>query len=157
MRRNTAEKRRINPDTKYQDVFIRKLINNMMEKGKLIKAENICYDALEKAAAEMKEEVTDFFHKAVGNASPTKTIVPRRYGGTTYSIPKPIEEEKRPLLAVKIIARIAKAAVRKTGKPIRDCLFNTLMSARKNEGEVAEHLGNLRRTIQENEAFSHLL
>ena len=157
MRRSIAKKRKINPDEKYKNRFIKKLINNIMQKGKLIKAENICYTALENAARECKENVIDFFEKVLANTSPTKNIVPRRYGGMTYSVPKVVPEEKRALLAVKILTKVARANVRKQGKKISDCLYTTLISARKNEGEIADYMGNLRRTIQENEAFSHLI
>lgn len=157
MRRNVISARKICPDYKYNNVLIRKLINNMMEKGKLVKAENICYYALEKAAEEMKESVLDFFQKVLSNTSPVKNLIPRRYGGTTYSIPKTVAEEKRPLLAIKIITRIAKNSIRKKGQQAKECLYATLLSARNNEGEVAEHLSALKKNIQANEAFSHLL
>ena len=82
-RRREAQKRKIIPDPKYNDLMVARFINCILRKGKKGKAESIFYSALENIGEKSKEEPLRVFRKAVENAAPMLEVRSRRVGGAT--------------------------------------------------------------------------
>ena len=145
----------VNPDMKYNNVQIQKLINCIMREGKKTIAEKICYGALEKAAEEVNMSVNDFFHKIITSVQPNKYTVSKRFGGNTYDIPKEVPEHKKPLRAIHIISNVLKDEIRSQGKCAIDVLTNLFIQTYNGIGKLIEKKDALHKKADANAAFSH--
>src|SRR5688500_7156347 len=87
MRKKRADKRRINPDPKFNDITVERFINNLMWQGKKSTARTILYDAMDIISEKTGEEPLEVFRKALGNVSPSLEVRSRRVGGATYQVP----------------------------------------------------------------------
>ena len=65
-RRHSAEKREINPDPKYGNLVVSKLMNVIMRAGKKSVAEGIVYGALEIIETKTKQNPVAIFEQALG-------------------------------------------------------------------------------------------
>ena len=77
MRRRRAQKRRIDPDPRFNDLLVAKLINIVMERGKKSIAEKIVYQAFDIIKEKTSKEPLEVFHHSVDNIRPlleTKSI-----------------------------------------------------------------------------------
>jgi small subunit ribosomal protein S7 len=133
--------------------------------GKKSIAEKIVYSALDKAVNQLgfnpEEKTIDVFEKIIENVQPKRTVVGRRFGGTTYSVPKEIQAEKRPLIAISIIVKkarqLAEDPKRKAGKSLDDILTHIFVHSYNGTGPAVEEKESLQKTADANETFSHFL
>ena len=107
MRKSRAEKRRVTPDPRFNDVVLAKFVNAVMEDGQKAKARKIVYDAFDIVAEKTKEEPLEVFRKAMSNVAPAVEIRPRRVGGATYQVPIEVREERRVALAIRWLKKYA--------------------------------------------------
>src|SRR5262249_7995177 len=70
-RRHSAEKREINPDPKYGNLVVSKLMNVIMRAGKKSVAEGIVYGALEIIETKTKQNPVAIFEQALDNVMPS--------------------------------------------------------------------------------------
>ena len=155
MRRRCAEKRRIEPDRKYNSVIISKFINKIMLDGKKSIAESICYTALEAASEKSGLEVLPFFDKVLENASPKRKIIFRRFGGSTYSIPKELKNEEKPMKAICLIVENLRQIAFQQGKKANIVLEDLLTQSFNNLGPVISAKDKIHKTAEANAAFAH--
>ena len=101
MRRNSAERRQVLPDPRYNNVVVAKFINNVMERGKKSIASSIVYDALVIIEEKTKRPGIEVFEEAMKNATPQIEVKPRRVGGATYQIPMEPSPERKQALAMR--------------------------------------------------------
>src|SRR5215475_14049284 len=80
-RRHSAEKREINPDPKYGNLVVSKLMNVIMRAGKNSVAESIVYGALEIIEGKTKQNPVSIFEQALDNVMPSIEVRSRRVGG----------------------------------------------------------------------------
>lgn len=167
MRRAVSEKRKIYPDDKYGNVNINKLINNFMISGKRSIAERFVYKGLEEVAKNIGSDPVSVLDKVIENVSPNKKIISRRFGSTTYSVPKDIKPEERATKAIKMIVSATRELaakpskkknekVSKKGTSILVAFIKIFEMAFNNEGPAVEKKEELHKVAKENEAFSHL-
>lgn len=155
MRRHCAEKRKILGDRKYDSVLISRLINKIMLAGKKSIAESICYKALEIAAEKAGLEVLAFFDKVLENSGPKRKIVFRRFGGNTYSVPKEVKNDERPLKAITLIVQSFREIAFKQGKKSMEALEEVLTQSYNNTGPAVSAKEKLHKTAEANAAFAH--
>src|SRR2546430_12322335 len=86
-RRHSAEKREINPDPKYGNLVVSKLMNVIMRAGKKSVAETIVYGALDIIEGKTKQNPIGVFEQALANVMPSIEVRSRRVGGATYQVP----------------------------------------------------------------------
>src|SRR2546430_7319291 len=86
-RRHSAEKREINPDPKYGNLVVSKLMNVIMRAGKKSVAEGIVYGALEIIETKTKQNPVAIFEQALDNVMPSIEVRSRRVGGGGYHGP----------------------------------------------------------------------
>ena len=92
-RRRRAEKRRVTPDPRYQNVELAQFINKIMFNGKKTVAQRIVYDALEQAGDEARRPGIEVFGQAIRNTLPMVEVKSRRVGGATYQVPTEVRPE----------------------------------------------------------------
>ena len=151
-RRREAEKRKILPDPKYNDVLVGRFINSIMRKGKKSLAERLLYSALDQVGEKTKEEQLMVFKKAVDNAAPMLEVRSRRVGGATYQIPVEVNHGRRTALSIRWLIANAKS---RSGRNMADKLTNEIIDAYKNTGGAVKKKEDVHRMAEANKAFAH--
>ncbi|MFP6637582.1 MAG: 30S ribosomal protein S7 [Nitrospinaceae bacterium] len=151
-RRREAQKRKITPDPKYNDLLVARFINCILRQGKKGKAENIFYSALDSLAEKSKEEPLRIFRKAVENAAPLLEVRSRRVGGATYQVPVEVKENRRIALGMRWVIAHAKA---RAGRSMSEKLTGELLDAFNNSGGAVKKKEEVHRMAEANKAFAH--
>ena len=151
-RRREAQKRKIIPDPKYNDLLVARFINCILREGKKGKAENIFYTALDNIAEKSKEEPLHVFRKAVENAAPLLEVRSRRVGGATYQVPVEVKENRRIALGMRWVISNAKA---RAGRSMSEKLTGELLDAFSNSGGAVKKKEEVHRMAEANKAFAH--
>jgi small subunit ribosomal protein S7 len=151
-RRRRAEKRRVSPDPKFNDVELSKFINHVMSNGKKTTAQRIVYKALDDLEAGARRPGIEVFQQAVRNASPLLEVKSRRVGGATYQVPTDVRPERRLTLGMRWLVNAARA---RTGRPMAERLAAELMEAARGQGTAVKRREDLHRVAEANRAFAH--
>ncbi len=152
MRRRRPERRQVLPDPVYNDIFVTKFVNYVMERGKKGIAEKIFYGAMDQIKQRTKTDGLVIFEKAVENASPSVEVKSRRIGGATYQVPIEVPKGRRFYLASQWIIN---AAIGRSGKPMAEKLASELISAANGEGGAIKKKDDTHRMAEANKAFAH--
>jgi len=153
MRRSRATKRKILPETKYNNLVVAKFINMIMLDGKKSIAEKIVYNSLELVAQKTgKEDPIEVFQKAVDNVKPRVEVKSRRIGGATYQVPIEVSQERSLTLALRWIRDYSRS---KKGKPMEERLAGEILDAYKKDGLSVKKREDTHRMAEANKAFSH--
>lgn len=155
MRRNRAIKRVIPNDRKYNNVLISKMINKIMLNGEKSIAEKIFYAALEDGAKQSSQEPVVFFEKILENVGPKKIIVLRRFGGSTYSVPKELKAELRPIKAINLIIESFRKLAFSQGKKSSQALLEIFTQSFNNSGAAVSAKDQIHKNAEANAAFAH--
>ncbi len=151
-RRREAQKRKIIPDPKFNDLLVARFINCILRKGEKGKAESILYQALESVAEKSKEEPLRVFRKAVENAAPLLEVRSRRVGGATYQVPVEVKESRRQALSIRWMIQNAKA---RSGRSMDEKLTGEILDAFGNSGGAVKKKEEVHRMAEANKAFAH--
>ena len=152
MRKKRAEKRRIIPDPKFNDVIVAQLINSVMIQGKKNTARQIIYDAFDFVASKSKQDPLEVFKKALSNVAPLIEVRSRRVGGATYQVPVEVRETRRVALALRWINNYATA---RRDKSMAQKLGSEIMAAANGEGSAVKKREDTHRMAEANKAFAH--
>lgn len=145
--------RRINPDRKYNNVKIAKLINKSMLNGKKKIAENAVYSALEQAAKTLKvEDPLAVFEQAFENISPDFEVKSRRVGGANYQIPFPVSGRRREHYAFIWLVQCSRD---KKGMPHDKRLALEIVDAYNKTGAAYKKKEDTHKMAEANRAFAH--
>ena len=151
-RRREAQKRKITPDPKFNDLLVARFINCILNKGKKGLAETIFYKALENIESKGKEEPLRVFRKAIENAAPLLEVRSRRVGGATYQVPVEVRAERAQALAIRWLIDSS----RKRGEnTMVDRLSGELLDASNNRGNAVKKREDTHKMAEANRAFSH--
>src|SRR4026208_1903114 len=115
-RRHSAEKREINPDPKYGNLVVSKLMHSIMRAGKKSVAESIVYGAFEIIEGKTKQNPVSIFEQALDNVMPSIEVRSRRVGGATYQVPVEVRTTRRQALGIRWIISAARERNEKTMK-----------------------------------------
>ncbi|MGQ9818815.1 MAG: 30S ribosomal protein S7 [Candidatus Kapaibacteriales bacterium] len=152
MRKKRAEKRIVEPDPKYHDVLVARLINTILRKGKKSLAMRMVYDSFDIIQQKTKQNPLDVFRKAVSNVAPLIEVRSRRIGGATYQVPVEVREDRRISLALRWIRLYAKA---RKDKSMSSRLASEIIAASNNEGASVKKREDTHRMAEANKAFAH--
>jgi len=152
MRKRRADKRRLEPDPKFKDIIVSRLVNNIMLDGKKNTARRIVYDAFEVIESRTKQAPLDVFKKALSNVAPVLEVRSRRVGGATYQVPVDVREDRRIALALRWIKTYSKSRRDKT-MALR--LAAELIAASNGEGSSVKKRDDVHRMAEANKAFAH--
>ncbi|PIP74168.1 MAG: 30S ribosomal protein S7 [Nitrospinae bacterium CG22_combo_CG10-13_8_21_14_all_47_10] len=151
-RRREAQKRKITPDPKFNDLLVARFINCILRKGEKGKAESILYKALDAVAEKSKEEPLRVFRKAVENAAPLLEVRSRRVGGATYQVPVEVKEGRRQALSIRWMIQNAKS---RSGRSMSEKLTGEILDAFGNSGGAVKKKEEVHRMAEANKAFAH--
>ena len=152
MRRPVKKRAVIEPDLKYSNLLVAKLINKIMESGKKSIANKIVYGALEKAEKTLGKPAMDVLQQAFDNAAPSMELKSRRIGGANYQVPIEVKPDRRTTLAIRWIINSARSA---KGKPMQEKLAEELINAFNNTGGAVKKKADVHRMAEANKAFAH--
>jgi len=151
-RRYRPEKRKINPDVRYNSVQVHSFINRVMKRGKKSLATKLVYDAFDLIGERTKKNPLEVFEQAINNVSPVMEVKPRRVGGATYQVPIEVPPHRQFALATRWIL----AATReRSGKSFAEKLADELTDAANNSGSAIRRREETHRMAEANRAFSH--
>ena len=151
-RRYRPEKRKINPDVRYNSVQVHSFINRVMKRGKKSLATKLVYDAFDLIGERTKKNPLEVFEQAINNVSPVMEVKPRRVGGATYQVPMEVPPHRQFALATRWIL----AATReRSGKSFTEKLADELTDAANNSGSAIRRREETHRMAEANRAFSH--
>jgi len=151
-RRYRPEKRKINPDVRYNSVQVHSFINRVMKRGKKSLATKLVYDAFDLIGERTKKNPLEVFEQAINNVSPVMEVKPRRVGGATYQVPMEVPPHRQFALATRWIL----AATReRSGKSFAEKLADELTDAANNSGSAIRRREETHRMAEANRAFSH--
>jgi small subunit ribosomal protein S7 len=152
MRKKRAEKRRVAPDPRFNDVIVAKFVNNVMEQGRKATARTLVYGAMDQIAEKTQQDPLEIFRKAIQNVSPAVEIRPRRVGGATYQVPMEVREERRIALAIRWIKKFA---TERRDRSMASKLASELLAASNGEGGAIKRRDEMHRMADANRAFAH--
>ena len=152
-RRKAATKREILPDSKYNNLVVAKLINNVMWDGKKEVAENIVYGAMDKLKKIAKDgDELAAFLEAVDALKPSVEVKGRRVGGATYQVPVEVRSARQQTLALRWLVGFA----RKRGeRSMDDRLFGEMRDALNGQGGAFKKKVDTHKMAEANKAFAH--
>lgn len=151
-RRREVEKRNIDPDPKFNDRLVTKLINVVMEQGKKSIAEQIVYGAFDLIEARNKEEPIKVFKKAMENVKPSVEVKSRRVGGASYQVPIEVPANRRIALGLRWLRDSARGRSERT---MREKLAGELFDASQSRGMACKKREDTHRMAEANKAFAH--
>ena len=152
MRRRRAEKRKIQPDPKYNSLLVSKFINMVMKKGKKSVAESIVYGAIDIISEKIGNDPIEVFEKAIDNVRPLLEVMPRRIGGATYQVPMEVERIRGNFMGMMWIRDFARS---KKGKSMKEKLAEGIMEAYHKTGPAIKKREDTHKMAEANKAFSH--
>jgi len=152
MRRRTAAKRMIDPDPRFNDLIVAKMINMVMKCGKKPVAESIVYEAFDIVKEKTGKNPLEVFRQAVENVRPFLETKSRRVGGATYQVPVNVEESRSVALALRWMQDYA--ASRK-GKPMSQKLAQEILDSYQKTGSSIKKREDMHKMAESNRAFAH--
>ena len=152
MRRPIKKKTHLEPDIKYSNLLVAKLINYLMDSGKKAVASRVAYDAFEIMEKKTGKPALEVFEKAMDNVSPQMELRSRRIGGANYQVPIEVRPERKTALALRWIIESARS---QKGKPMSEKLAEELMNAANNAGNAIKKKNDTHRMAEANKAFAH--
>lgn len=151
-RRASVPKRIINPEAKFQNVTVARIIHKTMMHGKKSTAERLVYDALEIVEKQMKKDPVEILEAAVRNATPAMQVKSRRVGGATYQVPMEVAPDRGMARAIRWLLASARA---QKGKPMSQKLAAEIMDAYQNQGLTIKKREDTHKMAEANRAFAH--
>jgi small subunit ribosomal protein S7 len=153
-RRKAATKREILPDSKYNNLVVAKLINNVMWDGKKEVAENIVYGAMDKLKTLSKDGKSelDLCLEAIDALKPSVEVKGRRVGGATYQVPCEVRPARQQTMAIRWLVMFARKRGERT---MMDRLFGELRDALSGQGGAFKKKLDTHRMAEANKAFAH--
>ena len=153
-RRKAATKREILPDSKYNNLVVAKLINNVMWDGKKEVAENIVYGAMEKLKALAKDGKDELMLclEAIDALKPSVEVKGRRVGGATYQVPCEVRPARQQTMALRWLVMFARKRGERT---MTERLFGELRDALNGQGGAFKKKIDTHKMAEANKAFAH--
>ncbi len=152
MRRPVKKKSHLEPDIKYSNLLVAKLINYIMYSGKRAVAARVVYDAFDIAEKKAGKPGLEVFEKAMENVTPQMELRSRRIGGANYQVPIEVRPERKTALALRWIIAAARSG---KGKPMCEKLAEELVNASNNTGNAIKKKLDVHRMADANKAFAH--
>jgi len=151
-RRHRAEKRTIEPDTRFDSLLITKMVHILMGRGKKSTAQRVVYGALDEVEKMTKEDPLQVFTQAIDNVKPRVEVKSRRVGGATYQVPVEVSYDRQVALALRWLIDYSRS---RKGMPMRRALAMEITDAYKNQGNAVKKRDDTHKMAQANKAFAH--
>lgn len=147
-------KRDVGVDPRFGSELVQRFINVVMWRGKKNAARHIVYEAFDEIAKKVggDQKALEVFQKAYDQIAPSVEVRSRRVGGSVYQVPRPVQEDRARVLALRWLVQAAKTRTDKTmGKRIARELFD----AQEGRGGAIKKKIDVHKMAEANRAFSH--
>ena len=152
MRKRQAIKRDVLADPIYNSKMITKLINEIMLDGKKGTAQKILYDALDIVKEKTNNDPIEVLNKAFENIKPALEIRSRRIGGSNYSVPTEVREERANALMLRWLIQYAK---NRNGRGMAEKLAAEIIDASNGIGGAVKKREDTHKMAEANKAYAH--
>ena len=152
MRKRQAIKRDVLADPIYNSKMITKLINGIMLDGKKGTAQKILYDALETVKEKTNRDPMEVLNEAFDNIRPSLEIRSRRIGGSNYSVPTEVREERANALMLRWLIQYAK---NRNGRGMAEKLAAEIIDASNGTGGAVKKREDTHKMAEANKAYAH--
>jgi small subunit ribosomal protein S7 len=149
----TASREQLKPDTRFSSLLVSKFINCLMYDGKKSIASGAFYRAMDMVQKQLpNENPVEVFLAAVDNVKPSIEVRSKRVGGATYQVPTPVNPRRQQALSIRWILEAVRG---RKGRPIDKSLAEEFVAAFRREGAAMNKRENVHRMADANKAFSH--
>jgi small subunit ribosomal protein S7 len=152
MRKRQAIKRDVLADPIYNSKMVTKLINGIMLDGKKGTAQKILYSALDIVKEKTGKDPLEVLNLAFENIKPALEIKSRRIGGSNYSVPMEVREDRANALTLRWLIQYAK---NRTGKGMADKLAAEIIDASNGVGGAVKKREDTHKMAEANKAYAH--
>ena len=152
MRKRQAIKREVLADPIYNSKMITKLINGIMLDGKKGTAQKILYGALDIVKEKTKKDPIEVLNQAFENIKPALEIKSRRIGGSNYSVPMEVREDRANALTLRWLIQYAKS---RNGKGMAENLAAEIIDASNGIGGAVKKREDTHKMAEANKAYAH--
>ena len=152
MRKKQAIKRDVLADPIYNSKMVTKLINGIMLDGKKGTAQKILYNALDIVKEKTNNDPLEVLNKAFENIKPALEIKSRRVGGSNYSVPMEVREDRANALTLRWLIQYAKS---RNGKGMAENLAAEIIDASNGIGGAVKRREDTHKMAEANKAYAH--
>ena len=152
MRKRQAIKRDVLADPIYNSKMITKLINGIMLDGKKGTAQKILYNALDIVKEKTSKDPIEVLNQAFENIKPALEIKSRRIGGSSYSVPLEVREDRANALTLRWLIQYAK---NRSGKGMAENLAAEIIDASNGVGGAVKKREDTHKMAEANKAYAH--
>ena len=152
MRKRQAIKRDVLADTIYNSKMVTKLINGIMLDGKKGTAQKILYSALDIVKEKTNKDPLEVLNVAFDNIRPALEIKSRRIGGSNYSVPMEVREDRANALTLRWLIQYAKT---RNGKGMAENLAAEIIDASNGVGGAVKKREDTHKMAEANKAYAH--
>ena len=152
MRKKQAIKRDVLADQIYNSKMVTKLINGIMLDGKKGTAQKILYNALDIVKEKTNNDPLEVLNKAFENIKPALEIKSRRVGGSNYSVPMEVREDRANALTLRWLIQYAKS---RNGKGMAENLAAEIIDASNGIGGAVKKREDTHKMAEANKAYAH--
>ncbi|MDD6272050.1 MAG: 30S ribosomal protein S7 [bacterium] len=152
MRKRQAIKRDVLADPIYNSKMVTKLINGIMLDGKKGTAQKILYNALDIVKEKTNKDPLEVLNQAFENIKPALEIKSRRIGGSNYSVPMEVREDRANALTLRWLIQYAK---NRNGKGMAENLAAEIIDASNGIGGAVKKREDTHKMAEANKAYAH--
>ena len=152
MRKKQAIKRDVLADPIYNSKMVTKLINGIMLDGKKGTAQKILYNALDIVKEKTNNDPLEVLNKTNENIKPALEIKSRRVGGSNYSVPMEVREDRANALTLRWLIQYAKS---RNGKGMAENLAAEIIDASNGIGGAVKKREDTHKMAEANKAYAH--
>ena len=152
MRKRQAIKRDVLADPIYNSKMVTKLINGIMLDGKKGTAQKILYSALDIVKEKTNKDPLEVLNQAFENVKPALEIKSRRIGGSNYSVPMEVREDRANALTLRWLIQYAKS---RNGKGMAENLAAEIIDASNGVGGAVKKREDTHKMAEANKAYAH--
>jgi small subunit ribosomal protein S7 len=144
--------RKLNPDPKYKEIILTKMVSALCKHGKKSVAENSLYLALSQIEKKLSADPLEVFKKAIANVRPIVEVRSRRVGGANYQVPTEVRAVRSQALAIRWLVDSSND---RGERRLAERLANEIMEASQNRGGAIKKKDDTHRMAEANKAFAH--
>ena len=152
MRKKQAIKRDVLADPIYNSKMVTKLINGIMQDGKKGTAQKIVNNALDIVKEKTNKDPLEVLNQAFENIKPSLEIKSRRVGGSNYSVPMEVREDRANALMLRWLIQYAKT---RNGKGMAENLAAEIIDASNGIGGAVKKREDTHKMAEANKAYAH--
>lgn len=151
-RKRSAVKRQVNPDLKYYDRLVNKLITILMMQGKKSIAEYIVYSAFDLIKSRTNKDPVKIFKAAFTRIKPKVEVRSCLVDGVNLQVPDEVRSDRRLTLSLRWLRDCSRARAEKT---ISERLASEILEASVGLGGSVKKCEDIYRVAEANKAFSY--